>query len=173
LNQFVHTGSLAGRRPAGKPGSRRRGFALVEATLALSILTVIGLVLLKLALNVLHPRQWVLHQSLADAYLTYERSYAERVPFSTLVGAGSPWPAHPDMSTISEVEIGRLPGGTAVTGTVTRTRLPDPNNYPLDGGSGTVLTNPASMKVWRVQSILTYEISGRTYAKSRTVIRSQ
>jgi hypothetical protein len=60
-----------------------------------------------------------------------------------------------------------------VTGTVARTRLPDANNYPLDGGSGTVITNPAGMKVWRVQSILTYQVGGRTYAKSRTVIRSQ
>jgi hypothetical protein len=164
---------MAQRRPAGKAGSRRRGFALVEATIALSILTVIGLMLLKLSLNILSPRQWVLHQSLADAYMSYERSYAERVPFSTLTaGLGSPWPTFPGQAT-SVVEIGRLPGGTVVTGTVTRTRIADPNNYPLDGGTGTVATNPAGMKVWQVQSILTYQISGRTYAKSRTVIRSQ
>ncbi|MEO0018608.1 MAG: hypothetical protein RLZZ522_1891 [Verrucomicrobiota bacterium] len=144
----------------------------MEATVALSILTVVGLMLLKLSLNILSPRQWVLHQSLADAYMTYERSYAERVPFATLVAAGSEWPAHPALGT-RVVEIGTLPGGALVTGTVTRTRVADPNNYPLDGGTGTVTTNPASMKVWRVQSILTYEISGRTYAKSRTVIRSQ
>jgi hypothetical protein len=56
---------------------------------------------------------------------------------------------------------------------VVRTRVPHTNNYPIDGGSGTVTTNPAGMKVWQVQSILTYQIGGRTYAKSRTVIRSQ
>ena len=144
----------------------------MEATIALSMLTVVGLMLLKLSLNILSPRQWVLHQSLADAYMTYERSYAERVPFATLVANGSPWPVHPTLTT-TQVEIGRLPGGAVVTGTVARTRLPDPNNYPLDGGGGTLITNPAGMKVWRVQSILTYQIGGRTYAKSRTVIRSQ
>ena len=60
-----------------------------------------------------------------------------------------------------------------MTGTVLRTRLADANNYPLDGGSGTTTTNPASMKVWKIQSVLTYNIGGRSYAKSRTVIRSQ
>lgn len=140
--------------------------------MALAILTVVGLMLLQLALNVLAPRQWVLHQTLADAYLTFERSYGERIPFSSLVDGNSPWPEHPTVIT-STVEIGLLPGGTPVNGTLTRTRLPDPNNFPLDGGSGSVATNPSGMKVWRVQSVLTYDIGGRSYAKSRTVIRSQ
>ena len=161
-------------RPAapGKTRSLRRGFMLVEATISLSILTVIGLAMLKLSLNILQPRQWVLRQSLTDAYMTYERAYAERVPFQTLTGGTSPWPVSPTTSS-TEVEVGRLPGGTAVTGTVIRTRLADTNNYPLDGGSGTVATNPANMKVWQVQSVLTYKIGSRTYAKSRTVLRSQ
>ena len=68
---------------------------LVEAMLALSILTVLGLVLLKLSLNILHPRQWVLQQTLTDAYLTYERAYAERIPFESLLASNSPWPAFP------------------------------------------------------------------------------
>jgi hypothetical protein len=29
------------------------------------------------------------------------------------------------------------------------------------------------MKVWKVQSVLTYSIGNRNYSKSRTVIRSQ
>lgn len=145
---------------------------LVESAIALSILTVIGLTLLKLSLNVLHPRQVGLQQVLTDAYMTYERAYAERVPFEDLVAASSPWPVFP--STRSEtVEIGRLPGNQPVTGTVTRFRIADPANYPIDGGSGTVATNPAAMKTWRVQSIVTYTVGGRPYAKSRTILRSQ
>ena len=167
-----HTGTVADGDPRCKDRSHHRGFLLIEATVSLSILALIGLVMLKLSLNILHPRQWVLQQALTDAYMTYERAYAERVPFETLTSNTSPWPAHPTL-TSSEVEIGRLPGGAVVTGTVSRTRLPDPNNYPLDGGSGTLLTNPASMKVWQVQSVLTYRVGPRTYAKSRTVIRSQ
>lgn len=145
---------------------------LVEAMLSLSILTLLGLLLLKLSLNILHPRQWVLQQAVTDAYMTFERSYAERIPFEDLLALNSPWPHFPITST-TQVEIGRLPGNRAITGSVTRTRLPDTGNFPLDGGSGTVATNPAAMKIWKAQSVLTYQVGGRTYAKSRTVLRSQ
>lgn len=140
--------------------------------LALSILTVLGLVMLKLSLNILHPRQWVLQQTLTDAYMTYERAYAERIPFENLVANDSPWPMFPT-TTATAIEIGRLPGNRPVLGMVTRTRVPDTENYPIDGGSGTMDTNPAAMKVWKVQSVISYSIGTRTYAKSRTVIRSQ
>jgi type II secretory pathway pseudopilin PulG len=163
---------MAGFRPLRKARSLRPGMILVEAMLALSILTVLGLVLLKLSLNILHPRQWVLQQTLTDAYLTYERAYAERIPFENLLANNSPWPAFPTTNT-TVVEIGRLPGNRAITGTVMRTRLPDAGNYPIDGGTGSVATNPAAMKLWKAQSVLTYVIGGRTYAKSRTVLRSQ
>ena len=145
---------------------------LVETLVSLSLLTVLGLVLLKLSLNVLHPRQWILGQTLSDAYLTYERAYAERIPFENLLASDSPWPAFPTTSATA-VEIGRLPGGFAVTGTVTRTRMPDAGNYPLDGGTGTVDTNPAAIKIWKAQSVLTYKIGAVNYVKSRTVLRSQ
>lgn len=155
---------------------------MVEAMISLSILTVLGLVLLKLSINILHPRQWVLQQTVTDAYMTYERAYAERIPFEKLVANDSPWPASTitigavtgvvNVST-SQVEVGRLPGGFVINGTVTRTRFPDTVNYPIDGGRGTLATNPAAMKVWKVQSVLTYSIGNRNYSKSRTVIRSQ
>ncbi len=145
---------------------------LLESMLALSILTVLGLVLLKLSLTILHPRQWVLQQTVTDAYLSYERSLAERIPFENLIAADSLWPQHPQVAT-TEVEVGRLPGNRPIMGTVTRTRFPDPGNLFLDGGSGTVATNPAAMKVWKAQSVLTYRIGNRSYAKSRTVMRSQ
>jgi hypothetical protein len=151
--------------------------------MALSILTVLGLTLLKLSLNILAPRQWILQQTVTDAYMTYERAYAERIPFETLLAANSPWPASTATTinkTTTQVEVGRLPrvlpnfpNGVPITGTVTRTRIPDTGNYPIDGGTGTVNTNPAAMQVWKVQSVLTYKIGKNTYAKSRTVLRSQ
>lgn len=150
----------------------RRGFALVEATMAMSLLSVTGLLLLKLSLNVVHPRQHTLQQVLSDSYLTFERARAERIPFSNLVANDSPWPSFPTVAS-ETVQIGRLPGGVAVNGTVSRTRIPAAENYPIDGGTGTVAINPAAMKVWRVQSILRYQISGRTYVKSRTMVRAQ
>jgi hypothetical protein len=145
---------------------------LIEAGISLSILTFIGLMLLKLSLNILQPRQWGLQQTLTDAYLTYERAYAERIPFENLTANNSPWPQFPSTSATA-VEIGRLPGNRPVYGTVTRTRVPDTGNYPIDGGSGTLATNPAAMKVWKVQSVVTYKIGNRNYAKSRTVLRAQ
>lgn len=145
---------------------------LLEATVSLSIITVIGLVLLKLSLNILQPRQALLFQTLSDAYMTYERAFAERVPFDELTGNSSEWPIFPSTLT-TEVELGRTPGGNIVSGTITRTRIPDENNSPTHGGTGDATTNPAAMEIWRVQSVLSYEVSGRNYAKSRTVIRSQ
>lgn len=147
--------------------------------MSLSILTIIGLVLLKMALNVLSPRQWTMQQSVSDAYMTFERARAERVPFSVLNSADSLWPEFPATAS-EEVEIGRMPrilpefpNGVPIMATVVRSRSPDPGNYPVDGGMGTLVTNPAAMKIWKAQSVLTYSVGGRMYAKSRTVMRSQ
>ncbi|MGJ8643348.1 MAG: hypothetical protein ACSHX9_08085 [Luteolibacter sp.] len=145
---------------------------LIEMTMSLSLLTVVGLILLKLSLNVMYPRQHTLQSVLSESYLTYERSMAERIPFEDIVANDSLWPMYPQLAT-EQVYIGKLPGGLAVYGDITRTRMPDTDNYPIDGGTGTLTTNPAAMEVWRVQSILSYEISDRTYVKSRTVVRSQ
>lgn len=168
----AHGASFRGFRPLRKARSLRRGFVLIEAMVSLSILTVLGLVLLKLSLNILSPRQWMLRQTVSDAYMSYERSFAERIPFENLLANDSPWPEYPATSTTA-VAIGRLPGGTVLAGNVVRTRIPDTGNYPIDGGTGTVATNPAAMKVWKAQSVLTYKVGTMTYAKSRTVLRSQ
>lgn len=145
---------------------------LVEATIALSIISVIGIVLLKLSLNILQPRMSIIQETLADSYMTYERAFAERVPFDELKAPDSEWPQFPGTSTVL-VELGRMPGGSPVTGTIIRTRIPDENNFPIAGGTGTAETNPAALEIWQVQSVLRYQINGREYAKSRTVIRSQ
>lgn len=148
--------------------------------ISLSILTVIGLVLLKLSMNILAPRQWIMQQTLADAYMSLERSTAERIPFATLTGATSPWPnfANGGIAVTNNVTIGALPDRTAagnpVIGTVTRTRFADTNNLAANGGLvGTAATNPASMNIWQVQSVLTFKVGANQYVKSRTVIRSE
>jgi hypothetical protein len=145
---------------------------LVEAAISMTLLSVLGLTLLKLSLNVTAPRQWTLQQSVTDAYLTFEKASAQRLTFEELTGTQSLWPAQPSTATTS-VELGKLPGGQAITGTVIRTRYPDTNNLPAKGGSGTAVTNPAGMEVWRFQSVIKYTLGGRTYLKSRTVVRSQ
>ena len=146
---------------------------LLEAGISLSIITVLGLALMKLSLNILHPRQWIVQQTLTDAYMTFERATAERIPFQELVDPASPWPAFPSTK-VETVELGRLPGNRRVMGTVTRTRLPDANNFPINGGIGTPeTTNPAGTQTWKVQSVVTYKVGDYDYAKSRTVLRTQ
>lgn len=140
--------------------------------LALAILAVTGLVLLKGAINIIVPRQWTLNQNISDAYLTYEKAYAERIDFGDLTDSDSPWPVYPAKS-LTAVTLGTLPGGRTVTGEIIRTRIPDSNNLPAFGGSGTLETNPAEMQVWKLQSHLLYSVNGKDYVKSRTVVRNQ
>ncbi len=140
--------------------------------MAMVVLSVLGLTMLKMALNITAPRQWTLQQTLTDAYMSYEKAYAQRVPFERLTASGSPWPVYPQKGE-EQVEIGRLPGGRLLTGTVVRTRWPDSNNLSAHGGTGTAATNPAGMEVWRVQSIIRYRVGGDDYVKTRTVIRVQ
>jgi len=152
----------------------RSGSILIEMMAALTLLSTIAFVVLKSSIDLLEPRQAVLHQNLSDAYLTFEEALAARVSFDeiTLPANESPWPIEPDTNVI-DVNIGQLPGGRTITGTVTRTRIADSNNLPADGGIGTDLTNPAAMATWRLESHLRYQIGNQTYVKSRTMIRTQ
>ena len=144
----------------------------METVITMVILTVVGLVLFKGALSTLAPRQWSLVQNVSDAYLTYEKAYAERIPFTDLTDTTSPWPVFPD-KTDQTVVMGTLPGGQGLTGRVIRTRKPDANNLPANGGSGTTATNPAEMQVWTLQSLVVYKINEREYVKTRTIVRTQ
>lgn len=152
--------------------SRKTGSVLLEATYAMTFLTGVSLVLLKLSINVMAPRQWTLQQTVSDAYLTYEKAWAQRLPFADLLESDSPWPEYPQKSEV-EVELGKFPGGKPILGRVIRTRLPDVNNFPVDGGSGSIATNPSGMRVYNFQSLLVYSVGDRRYVKSRIVVRSQ
>lgn len=145
---------------------------LVETVVALVILTIVSLALFKGAMNTLAPRQWSLTQNISDAYLTYEKAYAERIPFDELTATASPWPVYPNKAELT-VTIGTLPGGRTLTGKVIRTRKPDSNNLPAAGGSGTATTNPSEMQTWTVQSLLIYELHDREYVKTRSIVRTQ
>ncbi len=168
IGTLMGKGKLARRNP----GKRFKGSVLLEATYAMTFLTGLSLILLKLSINVMAPRQWTLQQTVSDAYLTYEKAWAQRLPFADLLATDSPWPEYPSKSEV-QVELGKLPGGTSIFGTVIRTRLPDPNNFPVDGGSGDITSNPSGMRVFNFQSLLIYSIGERKYVKSRTVVRSQ
>ena len=62
------------------------------------ILSVVGIMLLKGTTNILAPRQWTMVQNVSDAYLTFEKAFAQRIPFEDL--------------TPESIELpGRRPGG--------------------------------------------------------------
>ncbi len=150
----------------------RAGSMIVELTLALGLLTAIGLTVFKGSLDLMGPRQWTIYQNITDAHLTYEEAYAQRISFEELTDLDSPWPVFPARSE-TEVEIGKFPGGSPIMATVIRTRIADTNNLPSAGGNGTLTSNPSEMETWQLQSHLTYVIGGEEYVKSRTVVRSQ
>lgn len=164
-------------RKHGKIGSTNNsrlhcGSLLIEMVIATVLLLTIGLVVFRSTVDLLSPRQSVLHQNVSDAYMTFEEAFAARVSYQELTSTTSPWPEFPNTSSTT-VEIGRLPGDRPVNGTVIRTRTPDPNNFPAAGGTGTSLTNPAEMETWILESHLTYRIGDETYTKSRTISRTQ
>jgi hypothetical protein len=139
---------------------------------ALVMLSVVGLIVFKGTINILAPRQWTIVQNISDSYLTFEKAYAERIPFEELTGTGSPWPVYPAKAETT-VTMGTLPGGRTLSAKVMRTRIPDSNNLSGFGGTGTTSSNPAEMQVWKLQSHIVYNLSSREYVKSRTIVRSQ
>ena len=164
-DEVKHVPRIGFFRHSRKPG-RRSGTVLLEATMAMAMLSAVGLALLKLSLNVTTPRQWTLQQSITDAYLTFEKASAQRQPFEAVSGPDSLWPLAPAVATTT-VTFGRLPGGAPITGTVTRTRFAGTINTAAS------IDNPASMEVWRLQSVVRYTVGSRSYMKSRTVVRTQ
>ena len=144
----------------------------METTIGLGGLVVVSLLLLKAAMTATTAQRWTIIQGMTDAYMTRETATSKRVPFDEIVEVDSRWPIYPEIDT-ETVEIGKLPGGLSVVGVVRRTRIPNASNLASAGGGGTTETNPSKMEVWSLQSLLSYELSGRTYVKSRTVVRSR
>lgn len=150
--------------------ARIRGSALIEISMSYATLVIIALLTLKASINATAGQAWTVKQAMSDAYITRESALASRVPFEVLTSESSLWPAHPSVSTAT-VAIGKLPGGQTVEATIHRTRLPDTNNLPSAGGSGTANTNPTGTEAWKLQSILSYNVGDKQYVKSRTVLR--
>ncbi len=155
-----------------KRRTRNRGTLLLEISAGFGALLIVSLLLLKAALAVTAVQTWTVVQGLSDAHMSLEVAMGKRVPYGDFMAAGSIYPAYPTVSS-STVTVGKLPGGRAVTGTIRRTRLPMSNNLPTAGGIGTAVTNPTGTEAWQLQSYLTYQVSGRDYVKSRTVLRAR
>lgn len=145
---------------------------LVEITVAISLLVFLAMFLLRGNLTTLEAGNWTIAQNMTDSYMTYEKAYAEQVPFEEFLGGASDWPLYP-LKAEQVVEVGKYPGGTMFSATVIRTRIPDTKNLGTDGGIGDDFTNPSGMEIWRMKSVLIYQVNGKDYQKVRTVVRSR
>ena len=150
-------------------GASRRsqsGSLILEASIALGFASVLGLLLLKGSLISLSSNQWSSMQTLTDAYLTKETALANRIPLADLTATPSLWPdPETDTPPRSEmtVTLGKIAGGTAVTGQLVRFR----SNETLDDDATT------GTSVYRLYSVLSYRVDGKDYFKSRSTLRVQ
>ena len=150
----------------------QRGIVLMEVTAALLALLILSVLLLKASVNVVSVQRWTVAQSMTDASIARETALGKRTSFADVTGVASLWPTEPTVST-STVTIGVMPGGVPLTATLRRTKSPSATNFPSAGGTGTAATNPAKMESWQLKSYLSYQLSGRTYVKARTTVRTQ
>lgn len=156
--------------PQQRNRRRSRGSAIIDIAVSYATLVIVALLTLKASINAAGTQTWTVKQAMSDAYLTRESALGQRIPFDEINSNASLWALSPNVATTT-VTIGKLPGGVPVTATLHRTRIPAPNNLPSAGGSGNANTNPASTEVWKLQSLLVYDIQGREYVKSRTSLR--
>jgi len=140
-----------------------RGNLLVESTVAVVILSAVGVYLMKGATNAIVAQNWATVQNLSDASMTYEIAYAQRASFETILAENSPWPLFPSKSE-QAVVLGAVPGGKEISATLYRTRI---------RVSEASSNSDSGAESWKLQSFLSYQIGGRDYLKTRTTIRTQ
>lgn len=149
---------------------RRRGSLIIEISLGWGVLLVVATLMLRAHVNLTSAQRWTVVQAMTDASMSRESALANRMPFEELLASDTLWPTYPSTAT-QTIEVGKLPGGLPVSATLCRTKIPDANNLATAGGTGSSETNPAQMEAWKLQSLLSYQISGRDYVKSRTILR--
>ena len=148
------------RRIAGQ------GSVLLEVSMAMGFAAVLALLVMKASLLALSNNQWTVIQTLTDAYLTRETALSNRLPLADLTAANSQWP---DSTTdnpprlVQPVSLGKLAGGSAVNAVLTRFRVNETPDVDADTG----------LAVWRLHSVLSYDVGGHQYFKTRSTLRMQ
>jgi hypothetical protein len=138
---------------------------LLEASIGLGAAVLVALLMMKASLLAITGNEWTSMQTLTDALLTRETALANRVPFAEITATPSLWPdvAGGVALTPETVELGKVMGGTAVTGKLTRFRVDEADP-----------TQPeVNLSVWRLHSILKYSVGEDEYVKSSSTLRVQ
>lgn len=137
-----------------------------------ALLIIVSLLLMKLSMVALANRSWIVQQTFSDAYCTKEAALAKRIPFRDLDTPGTLWPTGVENALEEDVVMGYLGAGAGnapVNGTIKRFK--EPVNVVLPAGAA--VANPASVESYLVQSVLSYQIHGNTYYKTRSTIRTK
>ncbi|MGJ8673209.1 hypothetical protein [Rubritalea sp.] len=165
---------------------KRKGSFLVEASVSLFILVSIAIVLVNASFNILQPRSWVMKQNLADAYLSQEVAAANNVAFANIEAGTSAWGGGA-LSAPAVQALGLLPGfslgtgnGRAYNGQIMRQRTTLQGTQlaagllfrPTNSG-GALTTAQMGIRAYQLESHVSYVINGKTFIKSRTVVRSE
>ncbi|MCB1234521.1 MAG: hypothetical protein KDM91_05575 [Verrucomicrobiae bacterium] len=158
--------SRAFRPSAGVASGRgsRRGAALIEICLGLGALLILAMLQLRSSVLAAQGQHWTVVQTMSDAYLTREVAFARQVPYEAIDTPESDWPTYPRTAR-EEVTIGKLPGRKPVKAWLVRTKRAEADAFD------DVDPEPDTPRSWKLESFLTYEISGRQYVKSRTFPR--
>jgi hypothetical protein len=146
---------------------RQRGIALLEVSMAMGLAVFLALVVMRATMLALSNNQWTIMQTLTDAYLTGETALMVRLPLADVVAGGADhWPdinSDDPAFTIQTEEIGKMAGRRAVFGTITRFREEETPPDSADTG----------LTVWRLHSVIAYQVGGQQYIKSRSTVRIQ
>lgn len=147
-----------------RPSPRPRGSVLLEASVALGLVTALALLLMRGSLLAITGNQWSVMQTLTDARLTRESALAARLPFTEISAEGSPWPVSSDIAGASgeTVVLGRLAGGREINGTLRRFRTSE----AVDG-------EETGIAAWRLYAVLSYKVGDDDYVKTRSVLRTR
>ncbi|RBP36391.1 hypothetical protein DES53_117102 [Roseimicrobium gellanilyticum] len=139
----------------------RHGSVLVEASIALGAATVLSLLMMKASMLAIGGNDWTTMQTLTDSIMTRETALANRVPFAQISATNSPWPeVVPAPVTI---QLGRTMGGQAVNGSLIRFRENQADTSQPE----------VNLTMWRLHSVIKYQVGDRQYVKSSSTLRSQ
>jgi hypothetical protein len=147
------------------PFPSARGSLLVEVSAALGLTVMLALFLMRGSLLAVSGSQWTVMQTLTDAFLTRESALAARIPFAEIAGDASPWPEMAEDGAAEDAQavvLGKIAGGREVSGQLLRFRTAEEAASP-----------DLPLSVWRLHSILTYQVGDKDYVKSRSTLRLQ
>ncbi|MBK1791736.1 hypothetical protein [Persicirhabdus sediminis] len=163
-----HNSKCASNKTVQRVRRLVKGSALVELAASICLLVSFAGVTMKTTYSNLSARNWVVTQTMVDAYMNVIATEAQAIAFEEIDDFGSHWPEASEMRE-TEVELGKLSYGKPFMAKLYQARMPVYSSADMNGDGGDYL----KMDTWRLRMVIKYEIDGRSYASSRTVVRNK